>query len=768
VRGVFGWSFYADPDAEHWASALQEWAQRELSIQVTDATCTAGSMLQLLRTVPLVLVLDGLEVLQEPPAGGWSGGLLDGALREILTRVCLSRHCQSLVVLTSRFPFADLEMFDGGAARMLDVPPFTPAEGAALLASAGGDWLGDEQRRALAEAVDGHALAISALAGALADHPPAADVGALRGELVSMARTSARVGRVLEFYGERLAEPDRYLLAAISLFTRPVPAETILALAGHSALGGHLTGWTPATVRDAVRNRLAGLASYHPDGSVSAHPLIRDTFRPLALGAAQAAAEASLAGLPPGRVTSRPEALRAVEAIELLLDAGHRDAAQNVYIRRCGGGDVFRALPAARLGERAAGAFVSTPARRDAWIADRHNSDYSGLHAYLNHAGLFAMYAGDLATAREYLGLVASFPDIHLVFADPLLNLANCLGELGELSQARAAASQALANEQRMRMPMDEPGSELEINACAFLGWLAGLSGDAREAEKQFIAADEMTYASAADPFQPVPRKVRKLLKEFHLYSLPGILWAEWLARTGRPDPALALVNTIRGHEAAIGHTENVARCDRQRGRLALTMGHTVAAGELLAAAARCFRDGDHLTDLAITLVDQAQHARLIQDLDAAEAYATEALAIAAPRKLVPAQSAALSARARTLADRATTDHLAQARDYADAALRLATRHQLAWQELDAMQAHAALDHANQDRAAAAGALRSRLIPQDLDPNPLATIERQAAASRRRQRRMRISITKQQPHPPAAIQTARPAADPGPAPPPAP
>jgi hypothetical protein len=576
------------------------------------------------------------------------------------------------------------------------------------------------------------------VAGALADHPPAADVAALCSELAALARTGARVGRVLEFYADRLPEADRYLLATISLFTRPVPAETVVALAGHSALAGHLTGWTPATVHDAVRNRLAGLAYDHPDGSVSAHPLIRDTFRPLALGAAQAAAEATLAGLPQGRVTSRSEALRAVEAIELLLDAGHLEAARNVYSIRCEGRDVFRALPAARLGQRAAGAFVSTPARRDAWLTYH---GYSGLHAYLNHAGLFAMYAGDLATAREYLGLIASQPDPWYVSPDLLLNLANCLGELGELGPARAAASQALANARREAE--DEPGSQDEINSCAFLGWIAGLSGDTHEAEKQFSAADQMMHALGADPFWSSSRERRRLLEELHLSSLPGILWTEWLARTGRRRPALEWITSIRAHETVIGHTENVARCERQRGRLALTMGHPAAAGEILAAAARCFRDGDHLTDLAITLVDQAEHARLTEDPDAAETYATEAITIAAPRKLVPVQSAALSARARILADRAATDHdpdhLAQGRDAADAALRLATRHQLAWHELDALQAHASLDraeHTDQEWAAKAHALHSRLIPQDMDPDPLATTTaRQAAASKRRRRR---------------------------------
>ena len=170
VRGVFAWSFYADP-AEHWAEALLEWARGDLGIPVAGTGQVAGAVLALLRTVPLLLVLDGLERVQEGPAGEGFGHLLDGILREVLTGACQRRH-GSLIVLASRFPFADVETFDGGTARMMEVPPFTPAEGAALLAAASVDWLSGPERHDLAQAVDGHALAIAVLAGLLATSLP--------------------------------------------------------------------------------------------------------------------------------------------------------------------------------------------------------------------------------------------------------------------------------------------------------------------------------------------------------------------------------------------------------------------------------------------------------------------------------------------------------------------------------------------------------------------------------------------------------------------
>src|SRR5690242_18737826 len=65
------------------------------------------------------------------------------------------------------------------------------------------------------------------------------------------------------------------------------------------------------------------------------------------------------------------------------------------------------------------------------------------------------------------------------------------------------------------------------------------------------------------------------------------------------------------------------------------------------------------------------------------------------PPRAVPAQCAALSVRARIIATRINAgepDLLYSGRDAADAALRLAVRHQLAWHELDALRAHVLLD----------------------------------------------------------------------------
>jgi tetratricopeptide (TPR) repeat protein len=718
ARGVFGWSFYADPSVEHWTDGLLAWSRDVLKVDVSARASTrvrTADVVLALLAAGVVVVLDGLEVVQEGPAGNEFGRLLDGELREVLTGACRSEHA-GLVVLTSRFPFADLEGFDGGAARMLELPPLTPAEGAAVLAESGAGWVPDASRLALVAAVDGHALAVSAMGGVLADRRDVVDVDALREELLAAGRTDARVAKVLRFYADRLAEPDRWLVAAVGLFAHPVAPEALLSVAGHEVFGGRLAGWTPSMVREAVMSRLSGLLSWHPDGTVSAHPLVRDAFRPLALGAAQLAADAALWEVPE-QIATREDGLRVVEAIELLLDADQWQAADQLYFARTGGSVLWLTLPAARLGQRAASAFVGTPARR---AACPERLPPQALVFYLNEVGLNALNAGDLTTAVEYLQASADHARAgdQIKFAGCLTNLADCYASMGRLADARTAADEALSlAEQTLERA-------LERDAYAFLGWVAALAGDTAETERQFLAADRIQYA---DPDGE------------HLISLRAARWGEFLAATGRPGPARRLTDRSRQISTVNGWNENLARCDRLLAVLDIVDGSYAMALDRATTAAGVLRDGEVLTELADTLPVLADAARAAGDLPAAHRWASEALDLAGPRGMTPAHAAALTARARVHADQAaaTADPglqdtlIRRGRDDADAALRLAQRHGLAWQELGALDAHARLDDVEQhDRqwAATAAALRARLIPSDLDPDPLATVERLVAA----------------------------------------
>ena len=501
----------------------------------------------------------------------------------------------------------------------------------------------------------------------------------------------------------------------MSLFARPASADAVLAVAQHEVFGGRLAGRTPAMVQAAVRDRLSGLASWHPDGTISAHPLVRDTFRTLAMDAAEIAAETSLAGLPADAVASRADGLRVVEAIELLLEAGHWEAADDIYRTRSNNGEIWRTMPSARLGQRAAGAFVASPLLRDA--CDAHlGSRRMGF--YVNDVGVFAAMAGDLTSAREYFSITVNVyrdADDAVNLAVGLQGLADCLAELGHPGPARDAAAEGLVCAQAT-----DDREEIWVGH-EYLAWVADLAGDTAEAERQSMTADKILHAEDVN--------------QDHLYAGYGARWAERLLRTGRPGPARKL--TIRNVQICQerGWNGELALCHRLLGRLALAAGDTQTAGEHLTTAATCLREGDYLIELAVTLTDLADCTRAQGDWAAAERNADEAIGIASPRGMVPAHSAALAARARIRASQtaADPDPLYQGRDAADAALRLAVRHHLPRHELDALRAHALLDeaeHTDRGWAAKADALHARLVPPDLDPDPLATVERLVAAEK--------------------------------------
>jgi tetratricopeptide (TPR) repeat protein len=704
VEGMFAWSFYEDASADKWANELLAWAEKVFGYSSGRVRRLSARVLDLAQRIPLVLVFDGLEVLQESPAGQGFGAFLDDLLRAVLTGMCQRSH-GSMTVLTSRFPFADLEVFDGAAARMLDVPGFTPDEGAKLLDKTGGGWLPRRDRRNLVEAVDGHALAVSALASALADHPSASSMAVLRKDLAAAGRTDSRVRRILQFYADQLTVADRILVGVVSLFARPVPVAAVLAVGNSEMLSRPFCGWTADNVESAARGPLAGLLTWHPDGSVSAHPLVRDTFRPTALtgDTAQLASEIVLADLPTAPVASDADALRVVEMIELLLDAGQWEAAERLHYDFIDKGRMWARLPAARLGQRCAMAFIATDERRQACQERDH------LTRFLNLAGLCAMLAGDMHAAEESLREAAQLygqAGDRASQSRALERLSACLAYLGHAPDAVRTAEQAV------EAASDQYPDILARNALAVLGAALDLTGNAAGAEKHFILADSIqTSHGSVD----------------HLYSLAGVLWADLLLRTGRATAARALTQNNRLICARNHWNHNTARCDRLLARCDLTTGNLVAAGYLLDQATATFQDGDLLVELASTLPYMAEHKRQTGALTEAEQHCTEAIALAGPRELVPSHVQALATRAMIRADQSVDtgnpSKAERARDDADHALRLATKiRRLRWQELQALDAHAYIDHVTgEDRKwqLLANQRRMVLIPPDLDPNPL-------------------------------------------------
>jgi hypothetical protein len=725
---VFAWSFYEDRSFDSWATALlssvgERFDPRQLDDRVHEPSATRASeagrrstalataVTQAVRRHRLILVLDGLEVLQEGPREFEFGRLLDGALRITLVGLCETEH-DSLVILTSRFPFADLELFDGGAVRIIDVPRLSAEEGSEVLSRTGGAWVPGVERRQLVDSVDGHALAVTALARLAAGRVTLREFRDLRQTLELLVRTDARVQSVLSFYADHLSAQDRFLVGLVSQFRRPVSTTVILTLGKQPQYGEQLKSWLPADVATAVTRRLTGLLTMHDDGGVSAHPLVRDVFRQDVLRGeqAKAASELILSDVPGGAVHSTQAAITVSEVTQLLTEAGEWELADAMYRDRLDDGDVFYGLPAPRVGMQTAVSFVSPENRVAACDAQLGRGR---LLWYLNDASAFAYQCGDLDTALHFANLTRSH-GTPSELALSLRRLAQILTDRGATSEALALANQAV--------DVSQEWSEAKMSS-GVLGWIQHRLGQSVAADAQFRAAGVVTaWIGTYNPDDTYGDGGYRLAG---LYGDRLLLiqrwWCEHLRLTERKKIARRLAEAVlnaadKSHDrlAMVGATILL-------GKLDLDEGYVDSAGKRLTQGAKGYLDSDNLLRWAAALPSVSEHSRRSGNPGEAERIASRLLAFTAPRGLVPLRIAALSARSRARADRAAEKShrwlLDRARDDAESANRLATSTATApWEELGALEAAAhvdAVEGVDGGSAARATLLREKLVCRD-------------------------------------------------------
>jgi tetratricopeptide (TPR) repeat protein len=682
---VFFWSFYRNRDTREFFDALVKFGREQLRAE--------GTALELLASRGLVVVLDGLEVVQEVPGTVAYGKLLDVDLAEFLHAHCRGRG-GSLVVLTSRFPFPDLTPYLGGALRPLPLPSLEPAEGAALLASLsiGGR---SEDREEISRNLAGHPLALRLFARSM---PPdlAGDPTRLcrkildRPHLAPSDPLEAKMAHLLAFYEKRLPKDHRQALGLLALFRAPV-AESALAPLWEKLLGKPAGDAGLRGALDALRREHLLTADAGPDGEprYACHPILRDHFRAEVLRRRAFARDAAslLAGPPDAPKVRSLEGIQTVAtAIELLLEAGELKAADDLYRARLG--RLFLELPAPHWGMEVARYFVRDDARRR---AVEKELGARRLSFYLNEVGLMADSAGEPETALEFY---AESEASHRKEGDKrdlgvvLQNLGDMQVRIGLQADAARHFSEAL----EVSIAIDD--QEHICWSRAWVAYVASVRGDVARADLEFSEANAIENRIHPDGAD--------------LYSLPGIQWAEHLLRTATQDRARELTLANRKICESESWQQDIAWCQWIFGWLDTLAGEWPEAHAHLDRAKSTLHAGHMIYEFARTLVTECLCWLGEGRHDAALAACERALELAAPRNYRLVHADALNLRARIALERPNPDPAA-ARDDAEAALGLAEFCEYAWGQRDALdllaRAHRALGNDSEasrcaDRAA--------------------------------------------------------------------
>ncbi|HEY0078878.1 MAG TPA: SIR2 family protein [Pyrinomonadaceae bacterium] len=729
--GLFAWSFYQNRDTRDFLREFLLWTHETLHTPqpVRDADLV-DTAVALLRQHTLVVVLDGLEVLQEGPEDARHGTFLDGDLRELLTALCQREH-RSLALLTSRFVFADLERFLGTTFHQLDLQGLSSERGGQLLDDLGVGGTNSERQHVSAR-LEGHPLGLRIFAYALPDedaHQPRRflDHAFRPAELPEGAPLNDKLRRLLVFYEQRLPPVQVRLLSIVALFRSPVSDEAVLRLT-RGLFGQNGEDSLPddaAISAELKRLQARGILSREPieGGYGSAcHPILRDHFRALLLrtGADIARRTADLLTGQPSN--EQPQSVKEIEpvllAIELLLDSGEFEAANKLYMERLERGKVFIWMPAPVEGMACALGFVRSDARQQQC---EEKISRKGLAFYLNEVGLYAVHTGHLDIALQY------YNDSNTIYREMqnaeflsvgLQNESELLVILGQLAEARRSVTEAL-------QLVSQERNAAEVRDChAYRGWSMTISGQVYAAAEDFAVANELK---------------KKDLENAELHGIYGIWWAEMLIRCSQIDLARRRTQANLQICERNRWNDKIAGCYWLLGWCSLAQGRLDEAKAELRQAEAIFQRGHLLFNLSRLHVTAGELALERGDAAGALYRAAEALALAAPRgmRLVHADALVLRGRARLLEGQ--PDGAGRALDDAEEALRLARECGYPWAERDALflkaDAHAALaaSHQSADHTSAAdrereAERRARADAEDLAARLVLTDEDLAAA----------------------------------------
>jgi|GEM_PF-515284 len=322
---AFGWSFYSQGQHEYvtdsqrfFDEAIEHFSAFGLTIAPDErkrVNYVARAIASTFLRVGGILVLDGVEPLQHPPAGINDGRLRDLGLSALLAQIRVaptSRAAEAirLVIVTTRWELPELRSSEGSGLVKIDLGMLTAEHSADLLEnfrlpqfpkrklffkSPKGDAVSQELVRrefmAAARDVRGHALALVLLGSLLLRQYDGNLAARKTMELASQLRSDdpyRHARRIMQSYdamfrddSSPLSRACRQVLLIIGLFERPAPLELIFALLKGKPIEGLTNELDRSLFQDAVLE-LQGLRLLLPtaasDEYLDAHPLVREEF----------------------------------------------------------------------------------------------------------------------------------------------------------------------------------------------------------------------------------------------------------------------------------------------------------------------------------------------------------------------------------------------------------------------------------------------------------------------------------------------------------
>jgi tetratricopeptide (TPR) repeat protein len=548
---VFYWSFYEDMDVGKFLEQVVEFCLP--IVRVYDSKIEAISfILDVVRQVHLLLVLDGLEVLQEDASSPAHGRINHPLLEQFLQQWLRCKH-QGLMILTSRFHFPQLERYSGVSFHHLDLVKLSTPDGVALLEKL--KIYGENQLlETYVDKLYGHPLALRVLASTVKRCCYGDLVKFKEGSILTATgendRLSQKLQHLLGFYEKQLKNGQKELLGIISLFKRPVEIKSFVTLLG-SMKSLKNTPLAKAAALD-IEKQLEILADdflvEKTQEGITTHPVIRDYFRTVNKIAGSRREVADFLKARPGaeRPVNIEEVRDLVETIQLLCDEGEFKAAHDLIISRLNEGgfgfNVFRDLPAVAEGLECYLAFIKDEGFRQ---KTEKIMGIENVAFYCSGVALFNRYLGNLTQALEWWDKCL---EIYCQQQN-MINQASTLREISIIEMAMDNIHQALQTiSQALSLSHETKKIDKLRSDFALKAYYKFLLGNTSQAYQDFNIALLYEQKRKAD--------------EQQLYSLAGNHQAEFLVH----------IQAWKQFEAV--NTWNIQRCEEYHWNSTLAFCH--------------------------------------------------------------------------------------------------------------------------------------------------------------------------------------------------
>src|ERR1017187_8571634 len=506
---IFGWSFYSQGTREKsqtssdpfFAEALP-WFGITLPATATIFT-KVGLLVARLRRERALLILDGVEPLQDP-----SGGLRDLALKALLQE--LAARNAGVVLATTRVRLTDVPD-DEPHALSLDLENLAPADGARYLAHLGVRGPEDELRAA-SEAYENHALALTLLGTYLvtfceADIRRRADIRELE---VPDIKPGRHARKVMASYARMYeGEPELEILRALGYFDRPAELAALKLVL--PAMEDRKYRAALKRLRDA---RL--ILTTDPAQPLDCHPLVREHFAAEATREGHARLYEHYKKQAPHRPDTLEEMTPLFYAVYHGCQAGqHQEAAAGVYYDRIlRGGEFYLTKKLGAFGTDLSllANFFERP-----WAQPAATLSPADRSWVIGRAGFALRAVGRLADAVEPMQAAAE----AAVKSEDWKNAAIYYGNLSELHLTLGNVPEAVAAARQSVDFADRSGDGfLRMASRTALADALHQSGDLAEAMRLFAEAERLQ--AERQPEYPI------------LYSVQGYRYCDLLLGQGQ------------------------------------------------------------------------------------------------------------------------------------------------------------------------------------------------------------------------------------------